>query len=179
MGVFLRSMSDYINIGKLVSTFGLTGELVLKHALGKKTKFKEGEAIFIEEFKGSYLPYFIQSSKAKNAEETFLTLDGIDTREKALKLLQKKIWLQQSDFRKLIAKNSPLGLLGYTLIDEEKIIGKIDEVIEQPHQILLQVNMQGKEVLIPLHEETLINIDHKKNEVHVTLPEGLLDIYLQ
>ena len=105
-------------------------------------------------------------------------MEGVDTREKALKLIQKNVWLQQKDFRKLVSKNSPLGLLGYTLIDEGKTIGKIDEVIEQPHQVLLQINVKGKEALIPLHKETLINIDHKKNEVHVTLPEGLLDIYL-
>ena len=172
-------MNDYINIGKLVSAFGLTGELVLKHALGKKTTFKEGEVLFIEQIKGSYLPYFIQSSKSKTKEETFVKLEGVDTREKALKLIQKNIWMQQNDFRKLVAKNSPLGLLGYTLIDEGKPIGKIDEVIEQPHQVLLQIKIQGKEALIPLHEETLVNIDHKKNEVHVTLPEGLLETYLQ
>jgi 16S rRNA processing protein RimM len=171
-------MSDYINIGKLVSAFGLTGELILKHALGKKTIFKESDAIFIEQFKGSYLPYFIQFAKAKTTEETFLKLEGVDTREMALKLLQKNVWLQQSDFRKLAAKNSPLGLLGYTLIDEGKIVGKIDEVIEQPHQVLLQINIQGKEALIPLHDETLVTINHKKSEVHVKLPEGLLDVYL-
>jgi 16S rRNA processing protein RimM len=172
-------MSDYINIGKFVSAFGLTGELVLKHALGKKTIFKEVEALFIEQLKGSYLPYFIQSSKSKDKEETWVKLEGIDTREKALKLLQKSVWVQQDDFRKLVAKNSPLGLLGYILVDEGKVIGKIDEVIEQPHQVLLRVSIQGKEVLVPLHAETLMNIDHKKSEVHVTLPSGLLDIYLQ
>lgn len=171
-------MSDYINIGKFVSAFGLTGELVLKHALGKKTIFKEGEVLFIEQLKSSYLPYFIQSSKSKTKEETYVKLEGVDSRENALKLIQKNVWLQQADFRKLVAKSSPLGLLGYTLIDEGKTIGKIDEVIEQPHQVLLQINIEGKEALIPLHEETLVNINHKKNEVHVTLPEGLLDIYL-
>jgi len=172
-------MNEYINIGKFVAAFGLTGELVLKHVLGKKTVFTETEAIFIEELKGSYLPYFIQSSKEKNKEETFIKLEGIDTREIALKLLQKNVWLQQRDFRKLVAKDSSLGLLGYTLIDDGKEIGKIEEVIEQPHQILLQINIEGKEALIPLHKETLININHKKNEVHVTLPAGLLDVYLQ
>ena len=175
----LCSMSDYINIGKFVSAFGLTGELVLKHALGKKTIFKGGDALFIEQLKGSYLPYFIQSSKSKTQNETSVKLEGVNTREKALKLVQKNVWLQQVDFRKLVAKNSPLSLLGYTLIDEGKTIGKIDEVIEQPHQVLLQINIESKEALIPLHEETLVNIDHKKNEVHVTLPEGLLNIYLQ
>jgi 16S rRNA processing protein RimM len=171
-------MSDYTNIGKFVSAFGLAGELIIKHALKKKTIFKDVEVIFIEQFKGSYLPYFIQSSKAKNTEETFIKLEGVETREKALRLLKKNVWLQRTDFRRLVTKNSPLGLLGYTLIDEGKAIGKIDEVIEQPHQLLLQINIEGKEALIPLHEETLVNVDHGKNEVHVTLPEGLLDIYL-
>ncbi|HEY6975883.1 MAG TPA: 16S rRNA processing protein RimM, partial [Chitinophagaceae bacterium] len=126
-------MSEYINIGKFVAAFGLTGELVLKHMLGKKTMFKEGEAIFIEELKSSYLPYFILSSKAKSKEETYLKVEGINTREKAVKFIQKNVWLQQDDFKKLVAKDSPLGLLGYTLIDNEKEIGKIEEVIEQPH----------------------------------------------
>ena len=172
-------MSEYINVGKFVAAFGLTGELVLRHMLGKKTIFKEGEAIFIEELKGTYLPYFIKSSKAKNKEETSLQIEGINTREKALKFIQKSVWLQQGDFKKLVAKNSPLVLLGYTLIDDGKEIGKVREVIEQPHQVLLQINIEGKEALIPLHEETLVSIDHKKNEVHVILPEGLLDVYLQ
>jgi len=172
-------MSEYINVGKFVAAFGLTGELVLRHMLGKETIFKEGEAIFFEELKGAYLPYFIKSSKAKNKEETSLQIEGINTREKALKFIQKSVWLQQGDFKKLVAKNSPLVLLGYTLIDDGKEIGKVGEVIEQPHQVLLQINIEGKEALIPLHEETLVSIDHKKNEVHVILPEGLLDVYLQ
>jgi 16S rRNA processing protein RimM len=172
-------MSEYIHIGKFVAAFGLTGELVLKHFLGKKTVFKEGEAIFIEELKGAYLPYFIQSSKAKSTEETVLQIEDVNTREKALKFIQKNVWLQQEDFKKLVAKNSPLGLLRYTVIDNGKEMGKIEEVILQPHQVLLKINVEGKEALIPLHEETLVNIDHKKNEVHVTLPEGLLDVYLQ
>ena len=93
--------------------------------------------------------------------------------------IQKNVWLQQADFKKLVAKNSSIGLLGYTLIDSEKEIGKIEEVIEQPHQVLLQINVEGKEALVPLHEETLVKIDHKKYEVHVILPEGLLDVYLK
>jgi 16S rRNA processing protein RimM len=39
--------------------------------------------------------------------------------------------------------------------------------------------MQKKEVLIPLNEKTLKKIDRKKKQVYVTLPEGLLEIYLE
>jgi 16S rRNA processing protein RimM len=43
--------------------------------------------------------------------------------------------------------------------------------------VLLRITLEGKEVLIPLHEETLDSIDHDKKQVHVTLPDGLLEIY--
>jgi 16S rRNA processing protein RimM len=51
-------------------------------------------------------------------------------------------------------------------------------VIEQPVQILLRIEMEGKEVLVPLNESTLDKIDHKQEKIYVTLPDGLLDIYL-
>ena len=76
-------MNEYIHIGRMVAPFGLKGELILKHALGKKTMLKGIEAVFIEMNKGSYLPYFVESSKAKDHEETYVKLEGIDTRESA------------------------------------------------------------------------------------------------
>jgi len=50
-------------------------------------------------------------------------------------------------------------------------------VIEQPHQLICRINLNNKEALIPLHEETIKKIDKKKKEVLVELPEGLLDVY--
>ncbi|MDE3253526.1 MAG: 16S rRNA processing protein RimM [Bacteroidota bacterium] len=171
-------MKDYINIGKLVAAFGVKGELILKHALGKKTVLKDIEAVFVEEHKGSYLPYFVESSKAKDTEETYLKLEGIDTRESAARLSTKPVWLLDTDFRKLAGKTAPISLLGFQLItDEDEHLGPIEEVIEQPHQVLLKISLDGKEALIPLHAETLDKIDHAKKEVYVTLPDGLLDIY--
>lgn len=170
-------MDQYINIGKIVAGFGLKGEVILKHALGRKTILKDIEAIFVEVNKGSYLPYFVESSKARDHEETYVKLEGIDTRESAGRLITKNVWLLDEDFRKLAGKSAPISLLGYQLLSNEDDLGPIEEVIEQPHQVLLRISLDGKEALIPLHAETLDKIDHKKKEVHVTLPDGLLDIY--
>jgi 16S rRNA processing protein RimM len=170
-------MNDYINIGRIVAAFGLKGEIILKHALGKKVVFKNIEALFIEQQKGSYLPYFIQGSKAKDHEETYVQLEGVTTKETAQRLTQKNVWLLDDDFRKIAGKSAPISLLGFQLINEGEALGAIEEVIEQPHQILLRITLQGKEALIPLHDETLDKIDRKNKEVHVTLPDGLLEIY--
>ncbi len=170
-------MNDYIHIGKIVASFGLKGEVILKHALGKKTLLKDIEAIFVEENKGSYLPYFVESSKAKDHEEIYLKLETVDTKESANRLTTRNVWLLDADFRKLAGKSAPISLLGFHLVTEEANLGPIEEVIEQPHQVLLRISLDGKEALIPLHAETLDKIDHKKKEVHVTLPDGLLDVY--
>ena len=170
-------MSDYIHIGKLAAPFGVKGELILQHALGKKSTLKGIEAVFIEEHKGSYLPYFIIQAKAKDDTETYIKLEGVDTRETAARLSSKPVWLAEADFRKAAGKSAPISLLGYTLIADDENLGPIEEVIEQPHQVLLRITLNGKEALIPLHEETLDGIDHSKRLVEVSLPEGLLDIY--
>src|SRR5438067_3487755 len=148
-------MTEYIKIGKFVSVFGLKGELVLKHNLGKKTSLKGLKAIYTEERKESFIPWFIEAAKIKSADEIHIKLEGINVREQAVKFTRKEVWLPEEDFKRFSAKSSPINLLGYTVIEGEKILGKIQEVIEQPHQILCTVEFNNKQVYIPLHEETI------------------------
>lgn len=171
-------MTEYFKIGKLVSAFGLKGELILQHNLGKKSSLKGLNAIFIEERKTSFIPWFIESTRIKSEEEIYIKLQDVNTREAAVKLTQKELWLPEADFKKFSAKTSPINLLGFDIIENEQTLGKILEVIEQPHQILCRIEVKGKEVLIPLHEDTIVKIDKKKSQVIVELPEGLLEIYL-
>jgi len=170
-------MPQYFKIGKLAASHGLKGDLVLLHSLGKKTSLKGLEAIFIEERKDSFLPYFIQSAKIRSEEETILKLEGIDTVEAARKLTPGEVWLPEEDFKKFAAKSSPISLLGFTMMQGEDELGEILEVIEQPHQVLCAINYNGKEALIPVHEDSLEKVDQKNRRVYVSLPDGLLDIY--
>ncbi len=170
-------VKEYFNIGKIVSAFGVAGELIITHSLGKKTALKDVEAVFIEEKKDKPIPYFIESAKARNDKDVLVKLEGVQTREQASLLLQKEVWLLEKDFKKLVAKSAPIQLLGYTLINEGTPVGEIAEVIEQPHQLLCKVLLNGNEALIPLHEETLQKIDNSRKQVHVVLPHGLLELY--
>ena len=170
-------MTEYFKIGKLAGTFGVKGELVLQHKLGKKTALKGLNAIFLEERKESFIPWFVQHTKIKNEDEIYLKLEGIESREQAFRLIQKEVWLPEPDFKKFSSKSSPINLLGYEVLEEGKSVGKILEIIEQPHQLLCRIDLAGKEAFIPLHEETIIKIDKKKQQVIVGLPPGLLEIY--
>lgn len=171
-------MSSYRNIGKLVAVFGLQGELVLLHRLGKKTSLKGLKTIFLEERKDEMLPWFVESTKVKSADEIFIKLEGLDTKESARRVVQKEVWLTDEDFAQFAGASAPISLVGYRMFDGKTDLGEILEVIEQPHQILCKIMLEGdKEALIPVHEETLRKVDKKKREVHLDLPEGLLDVY--
>src|SRR4051794_16508279 len=152
-------MKDYFSIGKIVASHGLGGEVVLEHALGKKTDLKGLQTLFIEEKKNSFLPYFVESTSIKNAEEIYIKLEGFNTKESARRLSQKEVWLQKTDFDKYAAQSSPISLLGYMMINEGKEIGEVFEVIEQPLQVLCKIMYQGNEALIPIHQESLQKID--------------------
>ncbi len=168
----------YVKIGKLVAAHGLKGELVCKHELGQKTSLKGLEALFTEDKNKAFIPWFIEETRIKSDTEIYIKLESIDSREAAIKLTQKECWLPEENFKKFAAKSAPANLLGYTITQHNGPLGEILEVIEQPHQLLCRIEVKGKEVLIPLHEETLQSINHRKKEVLVELPDGLLEIYL-
>ena len=178
VGIFLfTAMTNYCSIGKLVATFNVKGELVLRHHLGKKSSLKGLENIFVETRKDELLPYFIVATKIKNDEEIYLTLEGIDSKEAAQKLVQKEVWLTEEEFHKYARSTAPISFLGYHIIDQGNDLGEILEIIEQPHQLLCRIDLKGKEALIPVHQETLIKIDKRKKQVIVELPDGLLEVF--
>lgn len=170
--------NQYFKIGKIAATIGLKGDLVLKHSLGKtKYSLKSLKTIFIQDKKDSFLPYFIESVVVKSDAELLVKFEDLNLKETAAKLIQQEVWLTEEDFQKFAAATAPISMLGFNLINEGKDLGEIIEVIEQPHQVLCSIMLDGKEALIPIHDESLEKIDKKNRKVFVKLPEGLLDIY--
>lgn len=179
-GIFLCpnfAFVNYLSIGKIAGSFGVQGEVVLQHALGKKTVLQDLEALFVEMRKGEFLPYFIVSARAKSDTEIYIKLEGVDSREAALKLNQRPVWLEESDFKRFASASASISLLGFSVIHGSENLGEIREVIEQPHQMLCRIDLNGKEALLPVNESTLVKVDQPARLVYLDLPDGLLDLY--
>lgn len=170
-------MTQYFKVGKFAASHGLTGHLVLVHSLGSKTALKDLEALFIQESKDSFMPYFIQETSVKNDAEVYVKLEGIDNKELARKLTPKEVWMAAADFQRFAAKSSPISMLGYDLMNGGENLGEIIEVIEQPHQILCAIMYNGQEALIPVHDDNLVKMDQENKKLYVNVPDGLLEIY--
>jgi len=175
--IHFQMLPSYEYIGKIGAISGLHGEVMLQHHLGKKSDFKNVKSIFLEMLPDSYIPYFIEHSRVGDMQQTWLKFDEIHSKETARALLHKKVYLLSADFEKNVAAKAPVAIIGYTVFQQSNKIGIIENVLESPQQVLLEVHQEGKEILIPLHEETLLKIDRKKKAVFVQLPDGLLDIF--
>jgi 16S rRNA processing protein RimM len=168
---------ELYSVGKLVATFGVNGQLVLQHSLGKKTSLKGLEVIMIEVKRENLLPYFVVETKIKNDTEVYITLEDITSKEKAQRLVSRPVWFKELDFKKFVAKTSSISLLGYMLFNNEEKLSEIVEVIEQPHQVLVKIFYQEKEMLIPVNEAFMVSMDAKKKIIVLDLPDGLLEIF--
>ena len=70
------------------------------------------------------------------------------------------------------------NLSGYEVLDANRYsLGHITEVIMNPGQLLLKVLTPiKKDLLIPLHEDLVVNIDKKGKTIIMKIPDGLTDI---
>jgi 16S rRNA processing protein RimM len=67
------------------------------------------------------------------------------------------------------------------LVDEAQNgaeVGPIGEVYEMPQQVMLGVLVQGVEALVPLHDDFLVRLDKANKRLHLRLPAGLVDVFL-
>lgn len=71
-------------------------------------------------------------------------------------------------------------LEGFTVVnvdDEDKPIGTIAYVDDATENVLFGVRTpQGTDVLIPVNDDFITEIDGVNREIKVSLPEGLLDL---
>jgi 16S rRNA processing protein RimM len=170
---------DHFRIGSILKTKGLKGEMNMYVDFEDLDKIKF-DAVFIE-IAGKLVPYFIDSLKYGQKNAAVISLEDVDTIEKASALVRKNIYLPKKFKPKKKKQEFTLkDLVGFTVIDEnEGELGVITAVHEYPKQLIAAITYKNCEVLFPLNEDIIKVIDVVSEILTVDLPEGLLDIYLE
>lgn len=168
-----------IRIGKIVATHGLQGAVILSHIVGNSEWMQKDATLFVEIRKGSYIPYFATAAIASNHEEYIVNLEDVNGVEEAKKLTGKHVYVNE-DILSGHADDSPLLWIGFNLVDKNKGgLGTIEDVMQTGAQWLAKITIEEKEVLIPLVEDFILDVNMRNKFVRVELPEGLLEVYLE
>ncbi len=170
-------------IGSFTKTHGIHGHLAL--SLSDNISYDlldkgliEKEAVFVE-IDGIPVPFFIAKNGIRelNDKTILLSLDEIDN-EKSKKLYPAKVYINTYHISELeeIDKSSPGNWLGFSVIDQNiGPIGSLVEFIEIKENPLLNINWNGKEILIPLMADFIIEIDIENEQITTNLPDGYID----
>ena len=67
-------------------------------------------------------------------------------------------------------------LVGLEVRMDKKPIGKVTGVMDTPNRKILEVDYQGREVLIPFVMDIVPEVDLDEGYLTITPPEGLLDV---
>lgn len=167
-----------LRVGKIVATHGLQGAVVLQQIIDDTGWLKKGDVLFIELRRESFIPYFVEMAKAANDTEYIITLDDVTNAEEAKKLVGKTTYVKEEVLEKAKV-DSPLMYIGFNLVDKTRGgVGTIEDVLLMGKQWIARLTVDGKEVLIPLVEEMILDVNYKNKYLRMDLPEGLLDVYL-
>ena len=170
--------NDCFFFGKITKTHGLKGEITVKLDVANPADFKDLRYLLIED-RGNLIPYFIESQKI-NGDKMFVQLQDVKKMEQAVVFLGKAVFLPNEMLPELDEDEFYYKeIVGFKLVDVAKgEIGEISDVLEYPTQAVIQVMKDGKEILIPIHDDIIQKVDKKAKTLTVKAPEGLIDMYL-
>ena len=170
---------DCFYLGRIAKTHGLKGEVTLKVEADDPSAYLEMKHFFIEITK-VLTPFFVEKITA-SGDKFFIAVQDIKTVEQAQNLVGKTVYLPLELLPKLSGKQFYFHeIVGFTVVDTEKgELGPVTEVLEYPTQAILQVMKDKKEILIPILDQVIQNVDRDKKILQITAPEGLIDMYLQ
>ncbi len=171
--------SELHELGYFTKLHGYKGELTAYLDTEVLNEYGDVDSIFVE-VKGQLIPYFVESLSSKTNKTVKVKLEGVDTEDLAKSLVKAKIFILKEDLSETDETRVELrSILGYEVIDHVKgNIGRVNQILELAGNPQLEIDFNGKMILLPLHEDFIKTIDNQNKKVEIEAPEGLIDLFL-
>ena len=174
---------DWLVVGIITSSHGVTGKLNIKSLSDFKERFTKPGTRWIQKNSEKPIPFKLISGFKKPGKDSFIvSFKGIKNRNEADNLKQYKILVKSNDMPKLKDNEYHLNQLldldvKLFVKSEIKVIGKVvDLITENNNLIVIKLNQNDKDVLIPFVKEIVTTIDRKNKYLVINPPKGLLDL---
>lgn len=168
----------YFNVGKIVNTQGLQGELrVLSVTDFAEERFKKGSKLAIFDQKDNFVMEVEIASHRKQKNFDIVKFKGLyhineveKYKEHFLKIAEENLTeLDEGDFYYH-------EIIGLEVYENDQLIGVISDILQPGANDVWVVKRQGKrDLLLPYIPPVVLNVDVAGGRVEVELLEGLDD----
>lgn len=169
---------DCYLLGKITRRHGLAGNVILKLDTDQPELYTKLDSIFVE-INGLLVPFFIAKTAWSKSDSLNIAFKN-STEALVDQSLGKNVYLPLSTLPKLTGKQFYYHeIIGYSIIDEnDNDCGVIRSVNDQTAQTYFVTNLDGKEVVIPMIKDWIIEVNREERFIKMQLPEGLIDVFL-
>ena len=149
-------------IAKILKSYGTDGAVLvgLRGVVLEEINFEE--PVYIE-FDGLPVPFFIQDAEPKGGK-VILRLNDVNCEKDAEEMVGREILVDAAQ-----DADDAEDFIGWTVYDGERLLGRVDGIEPIPGNLCLYIG----ELMIPLHEDFILDADPDSGVLRLKLPEGL------
>ncbi len=167
--------SEVYKIGVLTKAHGVSGELVFSFT---DDVFDRVETDYLVcRMDGILVPFFWEEYRFKSDTVALIKFEGIDSAEQARRMVGVEVF-----FPVALVDEPREGAYTWSYFTGFRVedadagwLGTVERVNEDTLNVLFEIRCpDGRELLLPAHEEFIVSLDHKERTLTVKVPDGLL-----
>jgi 16S rRNA processing protein RimM len=165
-------------LGKIVSVFGLKGELKLFYHGSEAGLLKAADRVWLGAEPQSARPFLLHRVRSCQ-NRLLISLQGVENRDQALPLAGQWLFVRKSDLPPLAEDEFYLSeLKGMEVKDSRgRALGRVNALVGGGAQELLEIkDQQGRKALLPLVKPLWQDLDMRRRVLVFDLPPGLLAV---
>lgn len=158
-----------LQIGKVLKSNGTDGGLLMGFRDIDLEDISLEEPVFIN-FDGLPVPFFIEKLTPRGNDKAIVHLNDVRDLKDAEEIVGQAVfadYLEEED-----DEDGYDALIGWTIVGA----GKVTDFLDFPANPCLEVMTDKGEAIIPLHEDLIKSMDPERKEIHMDIPDGLLDL---
>ena len=166
-------------LGKIAKKFSFKGEVLIYLDTDEPELYENMESVFVE-YSKNLVPFFIERSSLHKNDFLRVQFEDVTNEAEAEDLLGCAVYLPLKMLPKLEGNKFYFHeVIGFEVEDKRLgVVGVIQSVNDTTAQPLFEVLNGEVQMLIPMIDLFLVEIDRKNKKVKMDLPEGMIEMYL-
>ena len=169
---------DCYFLGKITRRHGLQGNVFLKLDTDQPEMYNKLESIFVD-INGLLVPFFIAKQSWSKGETLIVSFKN-SSESLVDQVVGKDVYLPLSGLPELTGNKFYYHeVVGFEIREEDgKTCGIIQTINDQTGQHYFVLDLAGKQIVIPIIRDWIMELNREEKFLKMSLPEGLMDVFL-
>lgn len=170
---------DCFYLGKVAKKFSFKGELLVYLDTDEPELYENLESVFVD-FNGQLVPFFIEDAFLHKNDFLRVKFEDCNSEEEADRLIGSELYLPLNLLPKLEGNKFYYHEVeGFEVVDITLgSVGTLVRINDSNYQALFEIDHQGTEILVPMIDQLIEEVDRENKKLILNIPAGLVDLYL-